>query len=148
MKHCKNYFVKSSEISTYEIVTDGIIGTFNNTYVVNGYLYIRGSYVNDGVYKITDVQANKIVLEGTLNAENTGDNIKVYFCAPPASFVSLSSDIEAYSAKHDDGMSSEKLDDYSIAFKNGDSSFTSVFSSRIAPYRKLYLNLGRCQAWQ
>lgn len=145
MAYCKNHFWRNRERNNFTIVTDGIEGTFSNTYLVGQYVHIVGSYINDGVYKITAVSSSKLTLDATLLAEDTDDLITLYGCAVPADFLTIVSDIETWVSSNGgkDGIASESIDSYSISFGTAADGSTgnnwkSAFSGRLGPYKQVF----------
>lgn len=139
MKHINNYFTKSIEYGIYEIETDGITGSFSDTYVAGAYLIIQNSYLNDGIYKILSVTNSKITLDATLIAEDTESTMLIALSTPPSDFVTLATTILSYTEKGL-GVKSESLDDYSVSYDN-DGSWQSVYKNKLNDYRKVYSDL-------
>lgn len=136
MDSLNNHFLKSYERKICEIVADGIVGAFSETYIAGMYIIIEKSYLNDGIYKVASVTSNKITVEETLVAENTGKYITIFGSTPPKAFVDLSAEINNYSESV--GASSESIDDYSVSFADGDGSWESAYSTKLNKYRSLY----------
>lgn len=136
MTHIKNHFARSWEIGQYEIVTDGIVGSFYKKYIVGQYVWLKYSFVNDGVYKITGVTSNKLTLDATLTAENTGELIALFGLAVPHDFLTVVTEIENFKSK--DGVTSESIDDYSVSYGGDGGSWTSVFSGKLSQWRRMY----------
>jgi len=141
MKAINNFFTYKIEYSTFEIVADGIVGTFDNTYLAGMYIVLNGTYLNDGVYKIASVTSSKITVEETLTAENTNENFYLANCKIPQSFIDLSTEIATWKTNNTgiEGVASESIDDYSISYdtQNG-TGWISAFYDRLTPYRKMY----------
>ena len=116
------------------IDVDGL--TVKKDYILNQYILIKGSIMNDGIYKVDSIVGNKLVM--ALSVEST--TVIVYGLAIPKSLLNLISEIEAYGEKGDN-ISSESIDDYSVSF-NG-SGWQSAFASKLAPYRRVYSDLER-----
>ena len=136
MAHLNNHFARSVESSTYEFVTDGIVGTFSETYITGMYIWVKGSYLNDGVFKLTGVTANKLtVAADTFMPENTDDILCIFACTPPRDFLEIVTEVEG--AKSNDGVASESIDDYSVSF-TGDGGWQSTFRRKLDPYRQMY----------
>lgn len=143
MKSINNHFARSIESKDYEIVADGIVGSFTESYVAGQYVWITGSLINDGVYKLTAVASNKLTTEEALMPENTSNTlICVYGLAVPRDFLQLVTDIETWAAKNvgKEGVASESIDSYSISFADGGkgASWINAFSSRLSRYRRMY----------
>ncbi len=139
MDYCKNHFARSVEAGAFEIVFDGIQGSFNQKYIAGQYLWIKESFANDGVYKITEATANKLTLDATLVPENTGEAFCIYGCSPPAGFLALVTDIENFISNNGakDGITSEHIDDYSVSFGSG-GGWADAFKTRLGQYRRIY----------
>lgn len=140
MDKLNNHFVKSVEYAEFEITTSSIKGTFNEVYLVGMYLLIKDSYLNDGIYKITNVVNDEITLDKPLTAESIDESIRVYACSPPADFIELVTKIENYN-EVGIGTSSESIDDYSANFGDGDGSWQSVYENKLNQYRCVYADL-------
>lgn len=145
MNYCNNHFWRSSECDNFTIVSDGIEGDFDNTYLVGQYIHVKQSYLNDGVYKITGVTSSKLTLDATLQAEDTDDYITVYGCKVPGAFLSIVTDIESWQAKNTgtEGVASEIIDGYSISFASGPggvvgNTWQNAFASRLSTYKQIY----------
>lgn len=139
MTHIKNHFARSIESQAFEIVSDGIVGSFSEKYIAGQYVWIKCSFVNDGVYKITGVTTTKLTLDATLTEENTGKLIYLFGLAPPVDFLTVVTEIENFTSK--DGVVSESIDDYSVSFGGaggGDGSWTSVFNNKLSQWRRMY----------
>lgn len=145
MAYCKNHFDRSSETQSFEIVADGIVGTFEETYIVGQYVWLVGSFINDGVYKISEVTTTKLTLDATLQAENTDETMVLYGLAPDNDFLSIVADIETWVTANagSEGIASESLGNYSVSFATGSdgataNSWQSAFSGRLERYRQVY----------
>lgn len=150
MAYCKNHFDRSREIEEYEIVTDGIVGSFGETYVVGQYIWIVNSFVNDGVYKITGVTSSKLTLDYTMVAENTGESITVYGLKPPTDFLQVVEDIATWVDGNGgkEGIAGESIDSYSISFGTGAggqmaNTWQVAFAPRLEAYRQVFETPGR-----
>ena len=139
MDSINNHFVNDWEHNSYEIVSDGISGTFSCTYLVGMYILIEHSYLNDGVYEITGVTSSKITVDATLKAENTNDSMTLYALTPPADFISIVTDISNFDEKGL-GVNSESIDDYSVTYED-DGSWQSVYKNKLNQYRRVYTDL-------
>ena len=140
MDKINNHFVKSLEVKNFEIVSDGITGDFNETYFNGMYVLIKNSYLNDGVYKIIEVDSNKITVDETLQAELSDDNIFLYALAPPKTFIDIVNNIETYDNSTNGGIKSKRIQDMDITYTD-DNSWYSVFKSKLKQYRRVYSDL-------
>lgn len=124
-----------------EIETDGLLVSDVSKFIANQYILIMGSKLNDGVYQITSIVGNKLMVSDLL-AEVP--SCYVYGLAIPRQLLSLVSEIEAYNLKSS-GVASESLGDYSVNYgnENGDVSWIVAYRKRLAPFRKVYLNIPR-----
>lgn len=149
MKAINNFFVYDSEEKAFAIVTDGITGTFGNTYLVGQWIVIKDSVLNDGIYKITAVESNKLTLDATLLAEDTGELITVGASRVPADFINFASEITSWQTKNSgvEGISSEKIDDYAVSFDTSNGTgWKQAFSSRLQTYSKMYSYFDKADA--
>ena len=145
MNACNNHFWKTRERSDLAFVADGITGTFENTYFVGQYVHVVGSYMNDGVYKVTGVATSKLTLDATLTAENSSDFVTLYGCGVPSDFLSVVSDIDTWVTGNSgkEGVSSESIGSYSVSYGTGSDGQTtnnwkSAFDGRLKPYKQVF----------
>lgn len=136
MTHIKNHFARSIESRAFEIVADGIVGIFSEKYVVGQYVWVKRSFINDGVYKITGITATKLTLDATLQPENTGELIYLFGLAPPKDFLTVVTEIENFKSK--DGVTSESIDDYSVSYGGNGGGWASVFKDKLSPWKRMY----------
>lgn len=136
MEHTKNHFLRTIEIADVNIVDNSIVGSFSENYVAGQYIWIRGTLLNDGVYKIFSVESDRIVVENDLINEQTDESFTLAGLGVPKDFLSMVGEIEGYTSK--DGIASESIDDYSASFSNGDGGWTTAFSGRLKKYKKLF----------
>lgn len=136
MKEIKNHFARSVESQAFTITSNSIQGNFNEKYIAGMYIWIKNSFLNDGVYKLTGATSTELTFDAdTFTAEDLGDTIFIFACTPPKDFLSLVTEIEAFNSK--DGVSSESIDDYSVGFA-GDGSWKSAFKKQLNNYRKMW----------
>ena len=127
-----------------EIEADGLIVSDVTKFIANQYVLIIGSKINDGVYKVSSIVGNKLFIEVDFDLTPEVPECFVYSLAIPRQLLNLVSEIEAYNLKSS-GVSSESLGDYSVNYgnENGDVSWIVAFRKRLAPFRKVYLNIPR-----
>jgi hypothetical protein len=65
--------------------------------------------------------------------------VNFYGLQPPRDFIDLVAEIDAYTSK--DGVSSEKIDDYSVTFEK-EGGWKTAFKARINTYRRFNPDLG------
>lgn len=135
LRYLNRYFPRSAETLT-AVVADGITGNFTQTYVVGQYILLKDTILNDGVYRICEVEANKLTLDATLLPESI--SAIVYGLAIPKAVLELVTEISTYTQA--ENVANEKIDDYSIAYTNG-SGWQSAYKSRLASWRAVYLDL-------
>lgn len=154
MDEINNHFAKTVEFGT-AIVSDGITGVFAESYIAGQYVYLKGSRVNDGVYKVLSATTGKITLDATLTAENTGDVLYVIGCAVPKAFTDLVTEITAWNTANTgkDGVTSETVSRYSVSYANG-GGWSEVFRTKLNAYRCIYDSADRmiqkadCSCWR
>lgn len=139
MNECNNHFASTIEYAT-AIVSDGITGTFAETYITGQYVYLVGTRLNDGVYQVASATGSKITITGaTLIAEATNDLKVVIGCAVPKAFVDLVTEISTWQTNNanKDGLASETISRYSVSYKNG-GGWSEVFRSKLDAWRCIY----------
>lgn len=123
----QKYYIESYNISF--VATGRKINTSDNDFVSSGFIAgahvrVSGSLVNDGIYKITSVTANEMILDSaeTLTDEPSGNvlvrlsmvNFPVGIKMPVAKFIAFE-----LNKQNNNGLQSESLADYSYS-KSGD----------------------------
>jgi hypothetical protein len=143
MHECNNYFPRSSEYGTYVIAplsaSSTVTGTFADDYLVGQYIYVKGSVLNDGVYKISAVGSGVVTVSTVLQAETTIDPIWIFGLKVPNDFLSLVTEITSWQADNSgkDGIASESIGRYSVSFQNG-GAWQNVFASKLNMFRCMY----------
>lgn len=134
----RNYFTfeKDKHFGDFAIENGMITPSFD---LPTDYIRIVGSHLNDGVHKVSD---NDLKDEGTFHGA-------VWVMSPPAEFLALASEIEAWQAKYggieSDAMSpfnSESFGGYSYSKSGGGSSangasWQGAYKSRLNVYRRI-----------
>ena len=129
-----NYFIKEVYKGRF-IISDGSINI--DGIKIGQYFKIRGSALNDGIYKYPDDELTDEEFDG-----------EVWLMAVPRSLVALGAEIEAWVDKYGEQsaspFSSESFGGYSYTKATGDgssgsggSTWQSVFGSRLNAYRKI-----------
>ena len=139
---CNNFFERSSEYGRY-IISENAIAV-RGDYKAGQYVRIMDSLLNDGVYKITSVEAGKITLNETLIDEE--------FCgyivglAIPNEFITLAAKVEAFTNR---GISSESIPNYSVSFnaKSGVEAYRSDLQAYMKPFQSRYYFLNRVRIY-
>lgn len=142
LEDIRNYYLKTHSIGT-KVESDGVTVNNIDEFVINQYVWINNSILNDGVYKIAGISSNKLLIDG-LQAEEK-DDFDVHGLAIPKIVLDLVSDIEAYNTENPNGIASETLGDYSVNYagdQNGNASWKNVFAKRLSALRKVYLHKG------
>lgn len=134
------YFPCSLESHSFTIVADGVTGDFNETYLVGQYVNIHNSILNDGVYKITAVAANKITLDDTMLEET--NEIDLFGLALPRGLLSVIAEILTYTASQTTGANISQESQGGQGGREvryvGGSSWPIAFYDKLTPYRSLY----------
>lgn len=137
-----NYFVLDYCDLT-QIESDGLTVSNPELFIVGQYVLVLGSKLNDGVYKIATIVGSKISVsvDDDLFAES-GD-MRLCGLGVPRAVLSLVDEITEFNIKNSGGITNESLGDYSVGYanSNGDVSWISAFRKKLAPYKKVYLNL-------
>ena len=100
----------------FEATGKTITADFQNTYLVGQYINITDSILNDGVYKISVVATGVLTVEEDLINETATPFI--FALAIPKALITLISEINTWVTRNrgKSGISSEKIDDYSISY--------------------------------
>lgn len=140
LDYLRRYFIDTRELFT-AVETDGITGTFSETYVTGQYISIDKTKVNDGVYKVLSATTSKITLDATLTAETDVYGI-VWGLAVPKKIITLATEIDTYNSASQKGIMSESQGNRSVSYGNGNgggsSSWQSVYKDELAPYKQMY----------
>lgn len=139
LQYLNNYFVVDTVDSSL-IETDGIT-VLENKFVVGQYILVLYSKLNDGVYKISGITGNKLSIDTDLDLLEESGAFYVCGLAIPRAVLTICGEIDTYNTNHSSMARSESLGDYSVTWGNDDVSWISSFRKRLAPYRKVYLNL-------
>lgn len=138
-------YINDYHINSYcdllSVETDGFNVSKVSDFVANQYVLVVGSKLNDGVYQISSIVGNKLMVSGLL-AETT--DCYIYGLAIPKVLLNLVTEIEVFNLKTN-GVTSESLGDYSVSYttENGDTSWITVFRKRLSTFRKGFLNIPR-----
>lgn len=138
MDECRNHFWREYLSGAFS-VKNGMLHELGKGLDVGGFRYviIVGSMQHDGLWQVNQ-GAEGALLSG---AENLADETfigKVYFCAPPADFVQLCSEIEAFTAKYPvTPYQSESFGAYSYskAAGAGSADWRGAFGRRLSTWR-------------
>lgn len=139
MNYLNNYFYRFKERGFY-IIKDNKIA-IKGKYVIGQYVLIKGSILNDGVYKVLDYSNNALTLENLTDEEFEG-----YVCslAVPKSFEKICEQIEEFNDKKNVNSLyiSESKGDYSYTRATGKDGmpikWEDAFSKSLSPYKKIY----------
>lgn len=138
MDYCNNHFIRTAEFASITITETTITGSFKQGYVADQYIAIKGTILNDGIYKITEVAGDTLTLDATLTAE-TSDTL-IYGLAVPKTFLDIVTSISGSTST--EGIASESLGDYSVNYVNG-SGWQQTYKSQLMQYKKPYSDLLR-----
>lgn len=137
MRSCNRYFAICKNYGTFTIINN-TINNMTGNYIVGAYIMISGSFLNDGVYKITDYANDIITVDEVLTDEAfCGDVVKLKV---PKDFVELSTEIIAYVDANQGAIAStvksESIPNYSYTLKD-DVTYKAIFSDRLSTFRTL-----------
>lgn len=119
------------------IASDGVVGTFSSDYYITGqYIHIFNTRLNDGVYKLTDVSATKLTIDGTLVDEDLIQQYYVFGLSIPNALITLAGKIETYEVSATPGLNSESQGNRSVSYGQS-SSWVDVYRSELNKYRSL-----------
>jgi hypothetical protein len=144
LRSINNFYIRTaSTISVIEV--DGITVSKPAYFMREQYIFVQGSVVNDGVYKVHAIVGSKLITDEALIPEVVACTI--YGLAIPKALLDVIVEIQAYNGINPNGINQESLGDYSVSYAGlkggGDLSWSSVFRVRLKPYTKAYLNFPR-----
>ena len=137
LREINNFFVKTLERRPVVIENNKITFNTNQKYIAGQYIYIYGSILNDGVYKILSVDASGITVD---NLEDEEAILTIYGLSIPKTVVAIADEIALNGQMT--GVNSESLGDYSVNYGEGNSSWQNVYKDQLNQYRRVFLNLG------
>lgn len=142
LNYLKNYFYKFLERDNYNIV-DGKIKV-KGKYIKGQYIAIRGSIVNDGVHKVELVENDTITVLGLNDEEFEGT---ICSLAIPKDVLKIADEIEKFEANNvKTNLASESFANYSYSIAKdkdgGNVTWQGAFRKSLAPYKKMYDNIG------
>lgn len=131
MRACNNFFERGYIDGTFCVSG----GEMPVPQVADGSIVaVTGSAMNDGVYTVAS---------GKIKTQYGAETFegRVWLLKPPADFVSMCEEINAYNASHGDGgVISESFGNYSATYgsKNGmPVDWQGVFASQLLPHRRM-----------
>lgn len=137
--YLNNFFVDRA-ISGSAVLYNGVVVSDATGFVVGQYIYLKDSLLNDGLYKISDVTGTTLTLDTSEYLKPETATIRVYGLAIPKQVITLSEEIATANASNPSGLVQERLGDYSVTYGYSDTaSWISRYSTRLAPWRKVYL---------
>lgn len=129
LNYLNNHFIDSRNSG----ITDGYtITVVNHQLLVGQYIQIHGSKLNDGTYKILDIESDQLVVDETLMPEQI--SFVVYGLAIPKNVITLASEIAESQARE---VKQESLGDWSATYKG----WQEQHALKLAPYRRVYSDL-------
>lgn len=125
MRHCNNFFEREAVEGDFVISDDGVLSPA----VDAPYIAITGSAYHDGVHLAGNVPSGP---EDSFH----GTVWKLY---PPADFIALCGEIEAFMAKYPTGAPvSEAFGGYSVSYGNSRETWQGAFALALRPYRRMF----------
>lgn len=137
----RNFFTYRDDVHVGEwVIEDGAISPVID--LSTDYIRIVGSRLNDGVHKVSEMALQDEAFRGA-----------IWVMSPPADFLALVADIEAWQEKNGaldsaamSPFNSESFGGYSYSKSGGDSAggssganWKSAFASRLKIYRRIHL---------
>lgn len=129
MRHCNKYFERECVEGEIVIDGDGVVSPD----VDAPYIAIKGSKYHDGVYADGNVPSGPAELfQG-----------EVWGLCPPAGFIALCGEIEAFTAKRAEGApTGESFGGYSVSYGANAATWQGAFADRLRPYRRMFTEVG------
>jgi len=146
LDYTKKYYPYSLDTGILNIVSDGIEGV-TGTFLVGQYVNIQNSILNDGTYKITALNGDKLTLDATLLPENQA-TVLLWGLRLPQGLLSLITKITDYTDNQSVqslGIKSEKQGNRSVSYGGAgggagstDNTWLSVFRKDLELYKNLF----------
>jgi hypothetical protein len=129
LNYLNNHFIDSWNSGT----TDGYVLTVpRHKLLVGQYVQIHASKLNDGTYKIVEIDGDDLRLDETLTPENI--KFVVYGLAIPKDVILLAEEIKESEARE---VKQESLGDWSATYKG----WQEQFAMRLKTHRRVYSDL-------
>ncbi len=133
MRYCRNFFISSTRVSDIFHIKGGVI-LESLPFIDNQYVWITGSTLNDGIYKLPIENLSDETFEG-----------EIIGLKPPKAFLDLVNEISKWQEKYGDvaisPYQSESFNGYSYSKKSGaDASglnWQSQFKKQLSKWRKI-----------
>lgn len=112
---------------------------FASTFLVGEYVKIEGSRLNDGVYKISAIDAISLTIDATVDLTITTEpeiTCTLTKLDIPKELIALIAEIKTYNTNVTDGVASESQGSRSISYGT-QSGWQGAFKSRLSQYRKV-----------
>lgn len=147
MLECRNFFLVNVVQGTHETSENSIALTHEP--LVGQYIRLKGSVLNDGVYKITtitkDAETGRYLCE-IIGAQKEKFKGEVWLLAVPQTFVELSQRVKSFQElqskdKSAGTVQSESFTGYSYSMatgKNGVITWKEKFSNELNSYKRFY----------
>lgn len=138
LKYINNYYAKTKELGIITIKDNKI--ELKGTYIPNQYILVRGSILNDGLYKINTLEDKMIAVTGAINEVFEG---VIYALAIPKEIIEMQTELKELESKYEPSVyQSESFGNYSYSLatnKQGETmSPFDYLVPRLIAYRKIY----------
>ena len=153
IKYLNNYFFEYTyTVPKYQFTvdctftaSDTITGDFTDTFIVGEYILVKGTRVNDGIYKVTANGGTSLTVDATLDITISTESTEVETTLTkmyiPDELIELIAEIKTYNTNTTDGIVSESQGERSVTYGTssggGSTGWKSAFSDRLSTYRKL-----------
>jgi hypothetical protein len=131
--HVNNFFKQIQETTKLEFSGNKITG-MNTIFLVGQYVYVEGSLLNDGVYKITAVGNKEITIDADLETET--NTCTIFGLAIPKAFIELANEI-INEGKVAGNIKSESVSRYSVTYAGDGSDWIKTYKNSLDKWRKL-----------
>lgn len=137
------FYIRSSDSVT--AIGENTLTVGNGSKFVAGqYVYVQGSVLNDGIYRIASVDGNVLGIVGSVMMVEASVVGWIYGLAIPKDLLAIIDEIKTYQLSvsgNAQNIASETLGDYSVTYGGGSNSWTEVYKKRLMPYKHIYLDL-------
>ncbi|MGL5646712.1 MAG: hypothetical protein ACRDDY_02580 [Clostridium sp.] len=138
LNHINNHFYLFFENADFEITSGYIL--VKGKYIVGQYIKIKGSLLNDGVYKVDRIEENKVFINGLVDESFNGT---VFQLGIPRDLIKLEEEIKEFNTNNKPtNVTSESFGGYSYSKATGSNGvpldWTRVFSNSLKPYKRMF----------
>jgi len=128
----------SSSTIVFDADNDKITDTnaeFVTDHFIVGYIYVDGSYHNDGYHNVSVVAETELTIATTPVAEDTGEGMDIYLVKFPLMLTGLFAECVGEILFKEKGIKSESIGSHSVTFMDG---ISKELKEKLNVYKRVY----------